>query len=193
MVIKKVGDIEYQRRGSLREKVVAGLSKIRMGPIILESYRKRHQLKVALVRSWSATGGVRKFKSELRCFAQEPSQKRLNLPPLVVRSSDGRGIVSAGRTLVAEASGRYVREAPEAHLLPPHIIILTRGHRFVTENLYGDEEAGLRHGMFGAFFRSFSPVEDRLGAVFSLLGPYSHNYFHWLMSGISAYETDLTA
>src|SRR5262249_7438984 len=25
-----------------------------------------------------------------------------------------------------------------------------------------------------------SPVETRLEAVFSLLGPYSHNYFHWL-------------
>jgi capsular polysaccharide biosynthesis protein len=59
-------------------------------------------------------------------------------------------------------------------------LILSRARRFVTENVYGDEEAALRHGALGIFLRSFSPVESRLGVVFSLLGPYSHNYFHWL-------------
>jgi capsular polysaccharide biosynthesis protein len=88
---------------------------------------------------------------------------------------------------VVEASSRYVREVPEAHLLPPDII-LSQGRRFVTENLYGDEAAALQHAVFGAFVRSFSPVEDRLGAVFSLLGPYSHNYFHWLTQHLPRVE-----
>src|SRR5262249_2114291 len=138
------------------------------------------RLKVALVRSWSATGGLSRFESELRSVAQDPSPRRLKLPPVVVRSPDGRGIVSAGRSLVFEASSRYLREVPEAHILPPDGMILSQGRRFVTENAYGDEAAALRHGALGAFLRSFSPAESRLGVVFSLLGPYSHNYFHWL-------------
>jgi hypothetical protein len=170
--------INSEKRG---EKFVAALRQVSIRGSILRFLRKRHRLKVALVRSWSATGGVRRLESELRHFAQDPSQRRLELPPLVVRSSDGRsrGIVSAGRSLVFEASSRYVREVPEAHLLPPDII-LSQDRRFVTENLNGEEAAALKHGVLGAFVRSFSPVEHRLGAVFSLLGPSSHNYFHWL-------------
>jgi hypothetical protein len=130
---------------------------------------------------------VRRFESELPYFAQDPAQRRLELPALVVRSSDGRDIVSAGHPLVVEASDRYVREVPEAHLLS-NGIILSRGRRFVTENLYGAEAAALVHGVFGAFAQSFSPVEDRLGVVFSLLGPMSHNYFHWLSDHLPRVE-----
>jgi hypothetical protein len=167
--------ISVERRG----KFIAGL---RLAPIygrVQRLFRTRHRLKVALVRSWSATGGLSRFESELRRVAQDPSPRRLELPPLVVRSADGRGIVSAGRSLVLEASSRLLREVPEAHILPDGMI-LSRGRRFVTENAYGDEAAALRHGALGAFVRSFSPAESRLGVVFSLLGPYSHNYFHWL-------------
>ena len=97
-----------------------------------------------------------------------------------MRGADGRGIVFSGRPLVFEASSRLLREIPEAHILSPGGMILSRGRRFVTENVYGDEAAALRHGALSAFVRSFSPAESRLGVVFSLLGPYSHNYFHWL-------------
>jgi hypothetical protein len=177
--LSKVRNIEHWRTGQLREKLIGGLRQLPIFGRILRFLRKRHQLKVALVRSWSATGGVRRFESELPYFAQDPAQRRLELPALLIRSSDGRDIVSAGRSLVVEASDRYVREVPEAHLLS-NGIILSRGRRFVTENLYGAEAAAFHHGVFGAFAQSFSPVEDRLGAVFSLLGPMSHNYFHWL-------------
>src|SRR5262249_4131838 len=165
-----------ERRG----KFIAGLRRTPISRRVLGLLRTRPRLKVALVRSWSATGGLSRFESELRSVAQDPSPRRLKLPPVVVRSPDGRGIVSAGRSLVFEASSRYLREVPEAHILPPDGMILTQGRRFVTENAYGDEAAALRHGALGAFLRSFSPAESRLGVVFSLLGPYSHNYFHWL-------------
>jgi hypothetical protein len=99
---------------------------------------------------------------------------------MVVRAADGRSILSAGRPLVFEASSRLLREIPEAHILSTSGMILSRGRCFVTENVYGDEAAALRHGALSAFVRSFSPAEGRLGVVFSLLGPYSHNYFHWL-------------
>jgi hypothetical protein len=140
----------------------------------------RHHLKVALVRSWSATtGGLSRFESELRCVPKA-SSPMLELPPLVVRSADGRSIRYSGRPLVVKASRRLVREIPEAHILPPGSMILSRGRRFVTENVYGDEEAALRHAALNTFVKSFSPAQSRLGVVFSLLGPYQHNYFHWL-------------
>jgi hypothetical protein len=97
-----------------------------------------------------------------------------------VRGADGRGIVFAGRLLVFEASSRLLREIPEAHILSPDGMILSRGRCFVTENVYGDDAAALRHGALSAFVRRFSPAEGWLGVVFSLLGPHSHNYFHWL-------------
>jgi hypothetical protein len=109
-----VRNIEYWRTGQLKEKFIAGLRQVPIRGCIGRFLRKRHRLKVAIVRSWSATGGVR------------------------------------------------------------------RGRRFVTENLYGAEAAALVHGVFGAVAQSLSPVEDRLGVVFSMLGPMSHNYFHWL-------------
>src|SRR5262249_17230129 len=77
------------------------------------------------------------------------------------------------------ASSRLLREVPEAHILKDGLI-LTRARRFVTENVYGDEEAALRFGALGGFVRSFSRAKSRLGIVFCLLGPTSHNYFHWI-------------
>ena len=156
---------------------------------VAELVRTRLRLKVALVRSWSATtGGLSRFESELRCVAQDSAQRRLELPPLVVRSADGRSIISSGRSLVLEASKRFIREVPEAHILPPGGIILSRNRRFVTENVYGDEEAALRHAALSTFVRSFSPAKSQLGVVFSLLGPYSHNYFHWLTQHLPRVE-----
>jgi hypothetical protein len=142
--------------------------------------RKRHQLKLAIVRSRSTTRGMRRFESQLRWLAQDPSPKRIELPPLAIRRSDGRDIAFLSRPLVLETKSRFVREVPGAHIITSAGIIFTRGRRFVTENVYGDEEATLRHGACGAFVRSFSRSKSRLGIVFSLLGPYSHNYFHWL-------------
>ena len=163
-------------------KFIAGLRRVPICARVLEIFQTRHRLKVALVRSWSATtGGLSRFELELRCVAQDPYPRRLELPPLIIRNANGREIASTGRPLVFEAaSSRLLREIPEAHILKHDGLILSRSRRFVTENVYGDDAAALRHGALSAFVRSFSPAESRLGIVFSLLGPYSHNYFHWL-------------
>ena len=151
--------------------------------------RTRHRLKVALVQSWSATtGGLSRFESELRCGALGSHPSRLELPPLTLRSPDGRSIFSRGQSLVAEPSSRLLRVVPGAHVLSTRGIILSQDRRFITENVYGDEEAALRHGALSAFIRSFSTAESRLGVVFSLLGPYAYNYFHWLIDYLPRVE-----
>jgi capsular polysaccharide biosynthesis protein len=81
---------------------------------------------------------------------------------------------------VVEASARLLRQIPEAHILSSTNVIFSRDRRFITDNAYGDEAAALYHDALSGFARTFSPADGRLGAVFSLLGPFSHNYFHWL-------------
>lgn len=163
-------------RGSLQ----AALERSALGRRLLAFVRLRHAVKVVALRAWSAESPAARRESSLVPIGGSGSTVALTLPPSAVLSSDGTGVSGVSEGVACRAAQRYVRVVPRAHVVGRNGVVLTRRRRFVSENLYGSEPAAQVHGALHGFSRSFVAPRERLGPVFVLLGPYSHNYFHWL-------------
>ncbi len=69
---------------------------------------------------------------------------------------------------------------PNAHLVAPFAVALTRRRKIVAEYLYGAKTVMLTLNPFRYVTNSFIPSDATISSAFSLNGPYAHNYYHWM-------------